>query len=161
MATKNKYTVEQFIALTRNYIVFQYSVSRVLPSLTMAQAIIESKYGNSAPGNNLFGMKGRYNGQSQLLKTKEWDTKQKKYIEVMAEFRKYPTWDHSISDHAWLFCRLSRYKNLIGCKDYKQACKNVHADGYATSPTYADTLIKTIEKYELYKLDQEAFKLYG
>lgn len=162
MATKKlKYSVEQFIAMTRDYIIFQYSVSRVLPSLTMAQAIIESKYGNSAPGNNLFGMKGSYNGQFQLLKTKEWDPVQKKYIEVLAKFRKYPTWNHSISDHAWLFCRLSRYKNLIGCKDWRQACINVHADGYATSPKYANTLINVIEKYNLVELDKEAFKLYG
>lgn len=160
MATKKlKYSVEQFIAMTRDYIIFQYSVSRILPSLTMAQAIIESKYGNSAPGNNLFGMKGSYNGEFQLLNTKEWNGKE--YITVKAKFRKYPSWEHSISDHAWLFCRLSRYKNLIGCKDYKQACINVHADGYATSPTYANTLINTIEKYNLVELDKEAFKLYG
>lgn len=159
MTTKNKYTVAQFIALTRDYVIFQYSVSKVLPSLIMAQAIIESRYGNSAPGNNLFGMKGSYNGQFQLLKTKEWDGT--KYIDVMAKFRRYPTWNESISDHTALFCRLSRYKNLLGCKDYRQACINVHADGYATAPTYSNTLIQTIEKYNLVELDKEAFKLYG
>ena len=74
---------------------------------------------------------------------------------VMADFRKYPSWQESIADHSSLFNRLSRYSNLRGLKDYKLACKYVKDDGYATSPTYTQTLINTIEKYKLYEWDNE------
>jgi hypothetical protein len=55
-----------------------------------------------------------------------------------------------------MFNRASRYTNLRGLKDYKLACKYVQQDGYATSPTYAQTLLKTIENYKLWAWDLEA-----
>ena len=75
---------------------------------------------------------------------------------VKAKFRKYPSWEDSINDHSGLFWRSVRYENLRGCTDYKLACKYVKEDGYATSPTYTQTLINTIETYRLYIWDQEA-----
>ena len=39
---------------------------------------------------------------------------------------------------------------------YKQACINVQRDGYATSPVYSQTLIKTVETYNLWTWDKEA-----
>ena len=74
---------------------------------------------------------------------------------VRANFRKYPSWQESISDHSGLFLRSARYANLRGETDYVKACKNVQADGYATSPTYANTLINTINKYKLYDWNPE------
>ena len=101
--------------------------------------------------NNLFGIKGSYNGAYVTYPTKEWINGE--YVSVNANFKKYPSWAESISDHSALFLRLPRYSNLIGEKDYKTACKNVAADGYATSPTYAQSLIKLIEQYKLYEWD--------
>ena len=43
----------------------------VLPSVTVAQAAVESGWGQAAPGNNLFGIKGSYNGMTQKLRTRE------------------------------------------------------------------------------------------
>jgi peptidoglycan hydrolase-like protein with peptidoglycan-binding domain len=74
-------------------------------------------------------------------------------VRVMADFRKYPSWKDSIADHSAMFNRMKRYENLRGLKDYKLACKYVKDDGYATSPTYTQTLINTIEKYRLYEWD--------
>lgn len=75
---------------------------------------------------------------------------------VYADFRKYPSWLDSINDHSALFNRLDRYKNLRGVTNYVTACNNVAKDGYATSPTYATTLLNTINKYKLYEWDAEA-----
>lgn len=125
--------------------------SGILASLTAAQALIESGRGNSQlsapPNNNLFGMKGTYNGQSVSMKTKEYVGG--KYITVTAAFRKYPSWAESIADHSALFNTLGRYANLRGERDYRRACTNVRLDGYATSPTYTDSLILVIEQYHL------------
>jgi hypothetical protein len=130
----------------------------VLPSVTAAQAAIESSWGTSQlalpPNNNLFGIKGSYNGQSVTFATKEyygyWTT-------IYAQFRRYPDWSTSVLDHANFFVDNSRYHNLLGVKDYKQFARLVQQDGYATAPAYANAIISTIEANGLAQWDQEAF----
>ena len=151
------YSAEEFLSIIKPYVIEDMKKTKILASLTAAQALIESNKGNSGltkKANNLFGMKGDYNGQYVLMPTKEFVNGT--YITVNAKFRKYPNWADSISDHSGLFNRSSRYANLRGCTDYKLACKYVKDDGYATSPTYTQTLIKTIENYRLYNWDREA-----
>jgi len=124
--------------------------TKILASLTIAQAILESAWGLSGltlRSNNLFGIKGKG------VNSPTFEYINGKKINCTCEFKAYPDWETSIADHSGLFSRLSRYKNLIGCTDYKQACKNVQADGYATAPNYADSLIKLIEQYKLYQYD--------
>lgn len=145
----------EFLNKIKDDVIRDMKDTGILASLTAAQAFIESNKGNSGltqKANNLFGMKGTYNGSFVTMKTKEYVNG--KYVVVDAAFRKYPDWLTSIHDHSGLFLRLARYKNLIGERDYIKACKNVQADGYATSPTYADTLVRTIQKYRLYEWDQ-------
>lgn len=130
--------------------------TKILASLTAAQAFIESNKGNSGLTTsccNLFGIKGTYNGQSGMF----WTTEYYNGVatRVRAAFRKYPSWQESIKDHSDLFNRLARYKNLRGETNYIRACQNVQKDGYATSPSYANTLINTINKYQLYNWDNE------
>ena len=151
------YSVDEFLSIIKPMVIKDMQGSGILASLTAAQALIESNKGNSGlavKGNNLFGMKGSYNGQSVTMPTKEWDGV--KYITINAPFRKYPSWADSIADHSALFNRSARYANLRGLKDYKLACIYVRQDGYATSPTYTQTLLKTIENYKLWAWDQEA-----
>lgn len=126
----------------------------ILASLTIAQAILESGWGKSGltlKANNLFGIKGEYNGASVSCKTQEWDGS--KYITITAAFRKYPSWAESVADHSGLFLRLKRYENLRGCTDYKKACQYVREDGYATDPAYTTKLVQLIEKYGLTQYD--------
>lgn len=150
------YTAESFLAKLKPYVLDDMKKTGILASLTGAQALIESNKGNSGlavKANNLFGIKGTYNGQSVTMKTTEYYNDIK--TTVNAAFRKYPSWAESIADHSGLFNRLARYANLRGCTDYVRACKNVQADGYATSPVYSNTLINTINKYRLYEWDAE------
>lgn len=152
------YTATQFLEKIKPLVIADMKTSGILASLTAAQAFIESNKGNSGltqKANNLFGIKGTYNGQSVKMSTKEYINSQ--YVTVAADFRKYPSWAESIADHSSLFNRLSRYANLRGCTDYRLACKYVREDGYATSPTYTSTLIKCIEQYRLYEWDTEGF----
>lgn len=129
--------------------------TNILASLTIAQAILESNWGKSSlsvePNNNLFGIKGEYNGKYVTLPTSEYLNG--KWIKVNAKFRKYPSWRESIADHSALFNGLSRYANLRGCTDYKLACKYVREDGYATDPSYTNKLINLIETYNLNRFD--------
>jgi hypothetical protein len=123
----------------------------ILASLTIAQAAYESGWGNSAPGNNLFGIKWTSGYASQTLSTKEfingvWET-------VNAQFRAYSSWADSVMDHALFLTQNSNYKNIIGVKDYKTVCELIKQDGYATDPNYASTLIEIIEENSLTDYD--------
>lgn len=124
--------------------------TKVLASLTIAQAILESGWGKSAlatKGNNLFGIKGAGG------KYKTFEYINGKRVDIVDSFKVYPDWETSVIDHGNLFLRASRYQNLIGEKDYKKACEKVHADGYATAPNYAEVLINIIESYNLHQYD--------
>lgn len=150
------YTDKTFLDKIKPYAMQDMRDTKILASLTAAQAFIESSKGNSGlttKANNLFGIKGSYNGQSVLMLTTEYYNGVKQ--RVYANFRKYPSWQESVNDHSGLFNRLERYKNLRGETDYIKACNNVKADGYATSPTYATTLIEKINKFKLYEWDSE------
>jgi LysM repeat protein len=134
----------------------------ILPSLILAQACLESNYGKSGlavNGNNLFGIKGKYQGQSVSMQTKEYVNG--KWVTITSHFRKYPSWLESFEDHALLFTNgvswdRAKYHNLIGETDYHKACENVRADGYATDPNYSSKLISIIEEYNLSQYDKES-----
>lgn len=150
------YTDTSFLVKLKPYVLADMKKTKILASLTAAQAFIESSKGNSGltvQANNLFGIKGTYNGQSVKMWTTEYYNGVKK--RVLADFRKYPSWQESVDDHSDLFNRLARYKNLRGETDYVKACNNVMADGYATSPTYATTLLEKINLFKLYQWDAE------
>lgn len=150
------YTDRAFLDKLKPYVIKDMETTGILASLTAAQAFIESNKGNSGltvKANNLFGIKGTYNGESVRMLTTEYYNGVA--CKVYANFRKYPSWAESISDHSSLFNRLHRYANLRGETDYVKACTNVRLDGYATSPTYTTTLINTIKKYSLDAWDRE------
>lgn len=155
------YTDKQFLDKFKPFALKDMRESGILASLTGAQAFIESSKGNSGltqKASNLFGIKGFYEGQS----VKMWTTEYYNGVaqRVLADFRKYPSWQESVNDHSSLFNRLARYKNLRGEKNYIKACNNVQADGYATSPVYATTLLTNINRYKLYEWDAEVLGKY-
>ena len=130
----------------------------VLPSVTAAQAILESAWGQSAlatEGHNLFGIKGSYNGQSITMRTAEYGSNG--YYYINAAFRKYPSNYESVVDHGNFLASNSRYSNLLWQKDYHTVTYDLQHDGYATSPTYASSLNRVIETYGLTDWDQEVF----
>lgn len=134
--------------------------SGVLASLTIAQAILESGWGKSGltvKGNALFGIKAgkTWTGKVYSAKTQEcFDGVS--YTTITALFRAYDSWEDSVADHSAFLTGLSRYKAVVGEKDYKTACKAIKAAGYATAPDYAEQLIKIIECYALTEYDKAA-----
>ena len=128
----------------------------VLPSVTAAQAILESGWGQSGlatQGHNLFGIKGSYNGQSITMRTAEWG--RGGYYYVNAAFRRYPRNYESVVDHGRFLAVNSRYHNLLWDRNYRDVTAKLQADGYATAPTYASSLNSVIEANGLAAWDQE------
>lgn len=131
---------------------------KILPSISIAQAILESNWGRSElaeKANNLFGIKGDHNGESYTVATKEFVDG--KFITVEAAFRKYPSWNESIEDHGQFFTstnwRKDNYKKVVGETNYRTAALELSKSGYATDPNYAKKLTDLIEAHNLTEYD--------
>lgn len=130
---------------------------RVLPSITVAQAIVESGWGRSGlstQAHNLFGIKGAYNGNSITMRTREVYNGRSVYVN--AQFRAYANNSESVTDHGRFLNVNSRYRNLLGDTDYASVARKLRQDGYATDPSYAQTLIRFVQTYNLNQLDAVA-----
>lgn len=134
--------------------------TRILPSLTIAQAILESGWGNSGltiRANALFGIKAgkSWKGKVYSAKTQEcYDGVN--FVSETAVFRAYDSWAESVQDHTEFLCGLKRYAKVVGEKDYRKACEAIQAAGYATDPTYANKLVSLIVRHGLTKYDPAA-----
>ncbi|MHC1740535.1 MAG: glucosaminidase domain-containing protein [Anaerolineaceae bacterium] len=134
-------------------------------SVTIAQAILESGWGDSHIGtaNNYFGIKCQKRSDGTLyygtiangcvsVNTKEWTGTE--YITVKANFRTYASITDSFRDHGRFFIENSRYATAMKyTNDPKQFAIEIHKAGYATSPTYSTNLIGLMDKYDLYQYD--------
>jgi flagellum-specific peptidoglycan hydrolase FlgJ len=120
-------------------------------SITMAQAIIESRSGTSVlavRNNNHFGIKCFSKSCPTGHCSNHTDDHHKDF------FRIYNTKEGSWRAHSEFLVNQARYKGLLKYgKNYKLWALKLREFGYATDPTYEKKLIGIIEKYELYKLD--------
>lgn len=148
-----------------------YKRTGILASVTMAQAILESGWGQSTlaeNGNNLFGMKISLSGNNwsgsawdgvnyYAKKTYEYGSKGR--YTITAKFRKYSCVEDSIEDHsAYLLGAKNgskkRYAGITKTKSYKKQLQIIKKGGYATSGSYVNDLCKVIRTYNLTKWDK-------
>ena len=133
----------------------------ILPSITAAQAILESGWGSSqlakAPNNNLFGIKDSEDWHGAIVTVPTQEYLNGDYITVNAAFRKYASWNDSVVDHAKFFTstewRKDNYRKVVNETDYRIAAQELKNAGYATDPNYPGKLIRLIEAYKLYEWD--------
>lgn len=138
---------------------------------TLAQAALESGWGERTFGNMLFGIKARPEtpaDKKQLLRTTEvlssanavfpkiFSIKKRadgKYTySVLDWFRKYETQEECFTDHAQFFFINKRYaKALLVRSDPYKFAEEVAKTGYATAPDYANSLKKIIKMLESYE----------
>ena len=149
-----------FIGSIVNGAIQGWTQHKILPSLTLAQAILESAWGKSslsANYHNLFGIKGSYHGMSVNMPT--YEEYGGRYVLIHDAFRRYPDNNASVQDHTDFLVQNSRYHNLIGVKDANTATYLIRADGYATASSYTNSLRSIINTYNLTRYDQVAFRL--
>jgi len=141
----SQFTSGDYIEKYNEMAVKEMKRSGVPASITLSQGMLESGNGNSylaKDGNNHFG-----------IKCHKWEG-EKIYADDDAKgecFRKYSSVEDSYKDHSDFLRQNSRYHFLFDLKitDYKGWAKGLKQAGYATSPTYAESLINLIEKYNL------------
>lgn len=147
---------QKFIEIIAEKAMKDFKTYCILPSLTIAQAILESGWGKSElsiKANNLFGIKANgWNGEIYTIKTVEHKPDGTPYI-ITADFRKYNNVNESINDHS-IFLLKERYRPVLKCTNYKDAATKIRECGYATDVNYSTKLIGIIEKYNLNKYDE-------
>lgn len=126
----------------------------ILPSITIAQAILESGWGKHQIGNNIFGIKAGSDWQGKTVTKQTTEYKNGQWVPVTATFRDYDSVADSIKDHAKLVGTASRYEPVRNAKDYKEAARALQSAGYATDPKYAQKLINIIEQNNLTMFDE-------
>ena len=129
-----------------------YKLNRqVLPSIVVAQAILESNWGKSTlylEANNPFGMKGSYEGNTKAFPTTEYENGKK--ITVNDYFRDYPDLKSAILDHD----KILRAKFIPqATTNYQTAAEFLQENNYATDPNYAQKIIQMIQTYNLNQYD--------
>lgn len=133
-----------------------YQKSGILPSVTIAQAICESAWGNSSIGNNLFGIKcgSGWTGKRVSCRTKE-QSSGGKYYSITADFRDYDSIVDGIADHSDLLNSdwYAPVRKACDNNDPYEACRKLKECHYATSHTYTNTLISIIEDNDLTQYD--------
>ncbi len=127
-------------------------------SITLAQGIVESRWGTSqlaVRSNNHFGIKckGNWSGGKHFYKDDDYVNGKL----VKSCFRTYESPEASYLDHSEFLMTNSRYQSLFNLPktDYKSWAKGLKKAGYATDRNYAKNLIVTIEKYQLHRFDYE------
>lgn len=118
----------------------------ILPSVTIAQAILESNWGKSSlarEAKNLFGIKASkdWTGEVYKKQTKEQKSTGEVYT-ITADFRKYGSYLESIKDHDQFFVstpwRVQNYKKVLEAKNYKTQALALRECGYATDLNYGN-----------------------
>ncbi|TCL60584.1 flagellum-specific peptidoglycan hydrolase FlgJ [Kineothrix alysoides] len=148
---------KKFIEQIGNAAVSYYKTYGILPSLTIAQAILESAWGKSGLSRdcyNYFGMKWTKNCGCDY---KEYYTKEQNadgsYVTITAKFRRYANTEEGIRGYYLFLSGYKRYSNLKGVTDSSLACDLIRQDGWATSLSYATNLKNLIKNYNLTQYD--------
>jgi flagellum-specific peptidoglycan hydrolase FlgJ len=126
----------------------------VPPSVTLAQAILESGWGRSKLAkrhNNLFGMKSGSRGGGVKLLTRE--VTEGKSATQRARFRTYEEWDQSIADHGQLLAEDPRYAQAREKWEHWPLFLQTLAPIYATDPKYIARISSLVDDYQLDQWD--------
>ena len=129
----------------------------LFPSVVIAQAICESGWGQSQimmKANAIFGIKATSNWKGKVYNanTKEcYDGVS--YTNINACFRAYNNLQESISDYFDLITKAERYRKACVANSPLECITAIKNGGYATSPTYINTIMSIINSNNLAKYD--------
>ena len=108
------------------------------PRIIIAQGALESGWGKSAPGNNLFGIKSHGQGGGNTLATTEYVNG--KPVTIRDSFRAYENPAQSVRGYGDFILQNPRYKPLREAQGLDAQLSALQASGYATDPKYGEKI---------------------
>ncbi|WP_258297725.1 glucosaminidase domain-containing protein [Paenibacillus peoriae] len=122
----------------------------IFASVILAQAGVESTFGQKTICHNLYGIKAdsRWRGPVCKGKTKEQE-KNGKIHHIVDYFRSYNTFEESIIDHSNFLLQNSRYKNALAQKNPYDMARGISRAGYGTSLDYERLFISVLNDNNL------------
>lgn len=151
----------EFIAKIAPLCQADYKVHKILPSLSIAQACLESGYGTSdlyVYGSAAFGIKASSGWTGRIFRKSSAEVIDGSTVFLDSDFRAYDILSDSVADHG-AFLQKSRYKSVVGETDFTKAAAAVKAAGYATDPDYPSKLAKIYREQNLSRYDSVASDL--
>ncbi len=133
--------VQSFVHQLRPMMVEAGRQLGVSPRILLAHAALETGWGRSVVGNNLFGIKAGTTWQGDQFTTLTHEVEEGQRVARDAAFRAYPSLDASVQDYVALIGGNPRYQGLIGLGDDAEAYgRGLMAGGYASDTDYGSKL---------------------
>jgi len=151
----------QFLDFASRLAVESYRKTGMSAALQVAQAILETGWGQSTPrdkytgkvSNNLFGIKGT--GPAGSVVSNTWEEYNGVAYRVDANFRAYPNLQASWDDHKRLLLEAQRYAPFRDVMhDPIRGAYALRRAGYATDSQYPAKLINLMVQHQLFRLDE-------
>jgi flagellar rod assembly protein/muramidase FlgJ len=117
------------------------------PRIVVAQAALETGWGTSVKGNNLFGIKSHGKKDGLMMQTHEVVDGER--INVRDSFRQYDSYDESIADYGSFLQQNKRYKPMLQAATLQEQVEALGKSGYATDPEYADKVMSIAKSKRL------------
>lgn len=154
-------TPSEFLSKYGDIFVIACQGTGLFPSVKLAQAALETGWGKSVVGNNLFGIKASgekspyWNGDTVTATTSEY--RNGAYVPSVAQFRRYASLGDSIKDHTYFLQQNRRYKNagVFSASNPEEQAQALQRAGYATDSLYASKLINIINSHNLKQYDKK------
>lgn len=123
-------------------------------SIILAQAALESGWGERALGNNLFGIKADKSWTGPTVSFRTTEHLGGKNVSLTDRFRAYPSYADSMVDHGRFLLANPRYRDCFKEATGMGWATALQKAGYATDPDYAKKLQATIRARNLQFYDQ-------
>ena len=150
-------TPESFIAAIAPAAVASAKLTGFAASFVIAQGALESGWDSSGlalSAKNLFGVKAdpSWLGDTVSIPTKEYLNDA--WIVIPAKWRKYPTWQACLDDHAQFFRINPRYAAALKVRgDPLAFAAAIVKAGYCTDPDYLSKITDVIHVHNLTQYD--------
>ncbi|MGR5236525.1 flagellar assembly peptidoglycan hydrolase FlgJ [Vibrio alfacsensis] len=146
---------ESFVHSMKPYAERAAKVLGVEPSLLLAQAALETGWGQKVvknargSSNNLFNIKADRSWQGDKVTTQTLEFHDNTPVKETAAFRSYSSYQDSFNDYVRFLNENPRYETALqqggGSESF---IRGIHNAGYATDPNYADKVLQVKQKIE-------------
>ncbi|MDX2094792.1 MAG: glycoside hydrolase family 73 protein [Alphaproteobacteria bacterium] len=130
-------------------------------SIAIAQAALESGWGERSKGNNLFGIKSGASWRGATIDMATHEYLNGSRVGMNDKFRAYAGFQQSIEDYGRFLSDNKRYAGVLVAGDANEAADALQRAGYATDPKYTAKLKQIITQYDLTRFDDVSYAGYN